>query len=120
MMTFSPATCKDRPQRKMASMLSVYEHLHQMDSTNFHYLYALLERYAALDLMDRLHDRFRILIGAFYASKVTREQVVTAARFVARQLRKREHSTSLNEFKHFLWRESQEIAAIASPHLATI
>ncbi len=119
-MTFTQAASVDKAERKMASMLSVYEHLHELDSENFHYLYALLERYAALNLMDRLNDRFRILIGAFYAKKITREQVVTAARFVARQLKKRKHAASLNEFKHFLWKESQEIAAMAAPHLATI
>ncbi len=119
-MTFTQAARVDRTDRKAASLLGVYEFLHNQDQGNFHYLYALLERYAALNMMDRLQDRFRILITLFYRQNITREQVVTAARFVSRQLKKRKHMNSLSEFKHFLWRESQEIAAAASAHIATV
>ncbi len=119
-MTFTQAARVDRTERKTASLLGVYEFLHSQDQGNFHYTYALLERYAALDMIDRIQDRFKYLITAFYRNNITREQVVTAARFVARQLKKRKHNNSLSEFKHFLWRESQEIAAAASVHIATV
>ena len=119
-MEFARVAKVDKSERHMASMLGVYEYWHRRDNENFHYLYALLERYAALNLMDRLEDRFRILIGSFYAGKITREQVVTATRFVARQLKKRKQAESLSSFKHFLWQESQEIAAVAAPYLATV
>ncbi len=119
-MTFTQAARVDRTDRKTASLLGVYEYLHSQDQNNFHYTYALLERYATLNMVDRLQDRFRDLIASFYRQDITREQVVTAARFVARQLKKRKHTNSLSEFKHFWWRESQEIAAAASAHIATI
>ena len=119
-MTFTQAARVDRTDRKTASLLGVYEYLHNQDRSNFHYTYALLERYAALNMIDRIQDNFRHLIQSFYRQNITREQVVTAARFVARQLKKRKHNNSLSEFKHFLWRESQEIAAAASVHIATV